>query len=63
MILLAQTALLQAQQADWKTCANCGIKREKMQKCGRCKKAHYCSKECQAQAWPEHKKACKKRER
>lgn len=27
-------------------------------KCGKCKKARFCSKTCQRQAWPEHKKQC-----
>ena len=26
--------------------------------CGKCKKAKYCSKECQKKAWPQHKKTC-----
>ena len=53
-----QTALLEAEMASWRQCANCGIKWEKMKKCGRCKQKHYCSKECQLEAWPEHKKVC-----
>lgn len=27
-------------------------------RCGRCKTAFYCSRECQAQDWPSHKKTC-----
>lgn len=29
-----------------------------LQKCGRCKKEAYCSRACQAAAWPQHKRAC-----
>jgi hypothetical protein len=28
-------------------------------KCGQCKKVSYCSKKCQAEDWPNHKKTCK----
>jgi len=28
-------------------------------KCGQCKKVSYCSKKCQEQDWPNHKKSCK----
>ncbi|KAK5680922.1 hypothetical protein LTS10_006680 [Elasticomyces elasticus] len=28
-------------------------------KCGRCKAAYYCTKDCQAKDWPFHKLACK----
>jgi hypothetical protein len=28
-------------------------------KCGQCKKVSYCSKKCQVQDWPNHKKSCK----
>lgn len=37
-------------------CERCG--KPAPQKCGRCKEATYCSKECQVAAWPEHKKVC-----
>lgn len=37
---------------------NCGIK-EGRKRCSRCKKAFYCSQECQAKHWKEeHKKSC-----
>lgn len=39
-------------------CALCG-KLAKANKCGACKKVHYCSKECQKAHWKEeHKKEC-----
>lgn len=37
-----------------KTCDKYGI-----HKCGRCLRAHYCSKECQKTDWRYHKKYCK----
>ncbi|XP_057301462.1 uncharacterized protein LOC130635946 [Hydractinia symbiolongicarpus] len=39
-------------------CMNCGIK-EGRKRCSRCKKAFYCSQECQVKHWKEeHKKSC-----
>ena len=31
-----------------------------LKSCSRCRRVEYCSKECQAAAWPEHKKVCVK---
>ena len=41
-------------------CNHCGYigKEGALQKCGRCKDAYYCSKECQKKAWPAHKPVC-----
>ena len=44
-------------------CAVCGAKSSpggSLSKCGKCKGEYYCSRECQASAWPEHKKVCSK---
>lgn len=41
-----------------RVCAVCDIPVEQRLKCGKCKKVCYCSKECQAQDWPEHKQVC-----
>ncbi|KAK4960900.1 hypothetical protein LTR10_001389 [Elasticomyces elasticus] len=35
-------------------CGNTGV----LFKCGRCKSLYYCSKSCQAQDWPVHKRLC-----
>ncbi len=37
----------------------CQVERSKMLKCARCLSVSYCSSECQAAHWCEHKKRCK----
>ena len=39
-------------------CETCGALDKKISYCARCKAVAYCSKECQAQAWPKHKGEC-----
>jgi hypothetical protein len=42
-----------------KCCAACGTTRcTRFKLCGRCRAAVYCSKECQAAAWPQHWRQC-----
>eukprot|EP01088_Endostelium_zonatum_P008993 TRINITY_DN2218_c0_g1_i1.p1 TRINITY_DN2218_c0_g1~~TRINITY_DN2218_c0_g1_i1.p1 ORF type:complete len:259 (+),score=49.46 TRINITY_DN2218_c0_g1_i1:103-879(+) len=39
-------------------CARCGKSGVKLLRCGRCKKAWYCSQDCQRRAWTTHKTQC-----
>lgn len=44
-------------------CELCGLKgteQKPLQVCSACKNIRYCSRECQAKSWQEHKKECKK---
>jgi len=41
-------------------CRHCSKTSESLQKCGRCKIACYCSKECQTAHWSTHKTNCKR---
>lgn len=41
-----------------KTCTNCLKVSFKIYTCSKCKKAHYCSKECQKSNWSTHKLKC-----
>jgi hypothetical protein len=42
-----------------RSCYNCfKTQPDKLQKCGLCKIAQYCSKECQQTNWPRHKTTC-----
>lgn len=40
------------------SCGSCGASGNPLLVCGRCKKARYCSKQCQGKDWPKHKKVC-----
>ncbi|KAF8149240.1 hypothetical protein K438DRAFT_1866644 [Mycena galopus ATCC 62051] len=39
-------------------CTVCGKIQHEFRRCGKCKHASYCSKECQKADWPAHKPAC-----
>lgn len=41
-------------------CGNCGKEEKKMRTCSACRTVLYCSPQCQKEAWPVHKAACKK---
>jgi tetratricopeptide (TPR) repeat protein len=41
--------------------SNPGSANEKFSRCSKCKKAYYCSRECQVGDWPRHKKICIKK--
>ena len=38
-------------------CNKCGQKKE-LKRCSKCNFVRYCSRECQANAWPDHKREC-----
>ncbi|XP_019614922.1 PREDICTED: uncharacterized protein LOC109462771 [Branchiostoma belcheri] len=40
-------------------CAFCGDQHKETMSCGKCRKARYCSKDCQLQHWQRHKIVCK----
>ncbi|RDB25158.1 hypothetical protein Hypma_007661 [Hypsizygus marmoreus] len=41
-------------------CSYChaSVGRKNVKTCGECRNVRYCSKRCQAKAWPDHKKCC-----
>ncbi|KAJ7436877.1 hypothetical protein B0H11DRAFT_2108884 [Mycena galericulata] len=55
------TSIRAAREAMHTACTNCHkIDQDlKLSRCGRCKEAWYCSKECQKKHWPGHKVFCR----
>jgi MYND finger len=47
-----------APSAAHKRCDACQKPAKRLKACGRCRKTHYCSVECQKSAWGEHKLVC-----
>ncbi|KAJ7064901.1 hypothetical protein C8F01DRAFT_780114 [Mycena amicta] len=45
-------------RASCSVCYKTETKTQKFQRCGKCKKQIYCSKECQTKDWPLHKTNC-----
>jgi len=41
-------------------CAGCGVERDDLMRCSRCKKVAYCCRDCQVSNWKEHKGPCKR---
>ena len=45
-------------------CGGCGVwqrdTQTKLDRCSRCRKVYYCSKECQLKDWKAHKLSCQK---
>ena len=48
------------EDAPTKACNQCGATDIKLNLCSRCKRAWYCSPECQRAAWLNHKADCRK---
>ena len=48
-----------AQVAAADVCTGCGKHAVGLRACARCRAARYCSRECQAAHWPQHKRECR----
>ncbi|KAF5840177.1 hypothetical protein DUNSADRAFT_17524 [Dunaliella salina] len=46
-----------------KACLWCGATEKRLKRCGGCETAWLCGKDCQQQAWPSHRAACKEAQR
>lgn len=63
-LVAVETVLSRGQWAE--VCSGCGRREQlgddepRMQRCGKCKERHYCTKECQTEDWPNHKADCKR---
>ena len=41
-------------------CEYCHMKRDTLQRCGRCKQVYFCDRICQKRGWSDHKQSCQK---
>ena len=41
-----------------KSCLHCAKSAGKLLRCSKCQLVHFCSRDCQAAAWPKHRKVC-----
>ena len=48
-----------AQMTEVHACAGCRRSAVGLRACARCRTARYCSRECQAAHWPQHKRECR----
>jgi hypothetical protein len=57
---VAPAELRSLNPVTFRGCSNCGVSEDgrKLKKCGRCKRSHYCSRDCQAAHWAKHKTVC-----
>jgi len=47
------------EKAALDTCGFCGERSAaKLKQCSKCRRAHFCDKECMLAGWPAHKKQC-----
>ena len=44
--------------ADAPRCANCGVASDRLKKCAKCRRAHFCNAACQRAAWDAHAREC-----
>eukprot|EP00187_Rhodella_violacea_P010679 CAMPEP_0174893878 /NCGR_PEP_ID=MMETSP0167-20121228/8611_1 /TAXON_ID=38298 /ORGANISM="Rhodella maculata, Strain CCMP736" /LENGTH=170 /DNA_ID=CAMNT_0016132793 /DNA_START=360 /DNA_END=875 /DNA_ORIENTATION=+ len=58
VVARAEVRRLAAERGEGEACSSCGRRGIVLSVCSRCKAAKYCGKDCQKQAWKEHKRLC-----
>ncbi len=61
-VLNSRHAVPVAAVVSGRACTYCGSRSTRLQYCGRCHVAYYCSVDCQLLDWPQHKRACEPEE-